>query len=687
MLFITIALAFLTILSAIVINLFTGKKDVAEWVEQIRLHYLIGGVLVIGFASLLLVYLQFRFTEENEKASLAGNVDPDIKEFYDSLCERYQKRYESKLDERFEITLRVTEDWNTGKIQSITERYDKDAKISKAFPCIKKLFNEKDGLLIVGEPGTGKTVLLLKVALNLLANIDLAKKEAFPVIFNLASWSEEYADFGEWLKAMLVTGNGLSKDSAAALLQEKMLILLLDGLDELARNEDEIAAVKKRAACLKALNEYLDGEKNIICCRVEEFVQIQKNTAQDAPVSAKVEVLQLDEKEVLKALAKAQNHEDTKYHASARNLNELFTKRENTALRKLLCTPFYFNIALEVFYKRILDEINLPKDEEKLKSYLISSYAERKLAKTPNPDNFDKKLTVNWLRWLAVLMEKRELVTFELAELQKKDLSKRISFGMTTGLIICFIVALIFIVILIVPDLWGEEGLSAAQIINHLIFSVYAGLIWGVVGGVYYSFRDIQVRTEDQITLDFSEVLAIDQWLFGGVVFGIMAGFLYGMINESIYVGIGTFISLIVLMLLFREVLEPSKIKRIKFFAYLENPYQRLFGGLWVNLVFAVISLIIVALLVYFNDTVPCVLFIQFFFIILAYRSIGKIVLLKHFIIRIALWREGSIPLKYATFLDYASNTRIIEKDGGFWRFRHQNLQEHFANSDDRLQT
>ena len=44
---------------------------------------------------------------------------------------------------------------------------------------------------------------------------------------------------------------------------------------------------------------------------------------------------------------------------------------------------------------------------------------------------------------------------------------------------------------------------------------------------------------------------------------------------------------------------------------------------------------------------------------------------------------KGTMPLKYATFLDYAAEARILEKDGGHWRFRHQNLQDYFANLDE----
>jgi hypothetical protein len=46
---------------------------------------------------------------------------------------------------------------------------------------------------------------------------------------------------------------------------------------------------------------------------------------------------------------------------------------------------------------------------------------------------------------------------------------------------------------------------------------------------------------------------------------------------------------------------------------------------------------------------------------------------------------ELSFSFNYATFLDLAAEARILEKDGGHWRFRHQTLQEHFAKMSDTI--
>ena len=52
-----------------------------------------------------------------------------------------------------------------------------------------------------------------------------------------------------------------------------------------------------------------------------------------------------------------------------------------------------------------------------------------------------------------------------------------------------------------------------------------------------------------------------------------------------------------------------------------------------------------------------------------------------HFILRIILYSETAIPRKYATFLGkVSSDTGLLEKDGGLWRYRHQLIQNSLAD-------
>lgn len=54
---------------------------------------------------------------------------------------------------------------------------------------------------------------------------------------------------------------------------------------------------------------------------------------------------------------------------------------------------------------------------------------------------------------------------------------------------------------------------------------------------------------------------------------------------------------------------------------------------------------------------------------------------IKHFILRVILWSNGYTPWNYAKFLDYCTNRLFLQRVGGGYRFMHDLLRQHFANS------
>lgn len=811
----SLAIVFLSILSGLVVNLLSSDTNFGQWLKDnnIGTGKLIIGVVLSGLALLGFTYLQIRYTQQSEqtngKENLAGNIEPVVKEYYDKLKERYLIRYKSKLDGRFEITLEVSENWDGENTKQFTGEYEGKGQISEAFEYIRSAFEKQGRLLIVGSPGVGKTVLLLKLALELLEKANIEKKEAFPVIFNLASWSAEYKNFNDWLISVLNSGEGLSKNFAGKLLQEERIIFLLDGLDELARNENEETAAEIRAECLQSLNEYLDrGKKAVICCRANEFELIQTLTGKDAPVSAKVKVNDLNEAEVLNTLMKVE--EDKTNKTAAANLLKILKKDENNTFLKVLRSPFYFTTALEIFDKQIFDE-DFPKTKSGLENYLRKKFIKKKLNITPNLNKFNKEKTQKWLSFLADLMNKKNLVAFELADLQTDDLIGRKKFGLLGGLLSCIFGILIGVLIgsIIFTPLFGlSEGLTLglyygytiglvsamvfslvssskkkqpekmgslvsyellnwyfwkdvlvsglatslvfsitnilfliffgeladgvlAFIIGSLTVGLFFGLGGGVIGGLIGNYG--KIRTEDIVKLDFSKLFYLDFWknifvkgfvvgAVNGLLIGIIGGFIVGffsslfkalfdgVINNLFIdlitgVGAGVFIGLIfgfiggwitgLLGGIFGIFLIGfENLKNVKSFCYLENPYQRIIGGFHINIYF--ISLLffifVIGSSLLFNYIQNRFLLGSLFFLIsvflfLAITKLQSIPLFLHSVLRLCLYYENNISLKYVTFLDYAAEARILEKDGGHWRFRHQNLQDYFANLDEQAKS
>ena len=61
----------------------------------------------------------------------------------------------------------------------------------------------------------------------------------------------------------------------------------------------------------------------------------------------------------------------------------------------------------------------------------------------------------------------------------------------------------------------------------------------------------------------------------------------------------------------------------------------------------------------------------------------GGLACIQHFVLRLILWRSGSIPWNYAYFLTDAAECRFIKQVGGRYRFIHNMLRDRFAQMPD----
>ncbi|MEV5532248.1 NACHT domain-containing protein [Streptomyces prunicolor] len=146
---------------------------------------------------------------------------------------------------------------------------------------ITRTFAEKvptSRLLVLGEPGAGKTVLLLRLLLGLLqrrmANTATDAVAAVPVLFPLATWNPTRQDLYAWMSQRLAADYpNLAEsaparfgkiDRARALLDNRLILPVLDGFDEIAS--------PLRSAALSAINEALPfGHPVVLSSRVGEY--------------------------------------------------------------------------------------------------------------------------------------------------------------------------------------------------------------------------------------------------------------------------------------------------------------------------------------------------------------------------------------------------------------------------------
>jgi TIR domain/NACHT domain len=105
-------------------------------------------------------------------------------------------------------------------------------------------------LLILGEPGGGKTTTLLGLARTLLERAQNEITERVPIVVNLSSWKKKQP-IEEWISAELSEKYRVPKKIARLWLQRDYLIPLLDGLDEMETST--------QSDCVTAINEFIES--------------------------------------------------------------------------------------------------------------------------------------------------------------------------------------------------------------------------------------------------------------------------------------------------------------------------------------------------------------------------------------------------------------------------------------------
>ncbi|HYW25991.1 MAG TPA: hypothetical protein VE953_17595 [Terriglobales bacterium] len=119
-------------------------------------------------------------------------------------------------------------------------------------------------LVVIGEPGAGKSSVLLLLTLGLLARRTPA--DPVPVLLSVASWDPARSGFPQWLARRLSDEYPFVRpDDARAIVEAGRVLPLLDGLDELPD-----AAV---AAAVTMINRAGLERPVVVACRTREFAQ------------------------------------------------------------------------------------------------------------------------------------------------------------------------------------------------------------------------------------------------------------------------------------------------------------------------------------------------------------------------------------------------------------------------------
>ncbi|NEQ74959.1 MAG: NACHT domain-containing protein [Okeania sp. SIO2C9] len=496
-------------------------------------------------------------------------------------------------------------------------------------------------LLILGEPGSGKTTTLLELARDLINRTEADLTQPIPVVFNLSSWEGKKQAIADWLVIELHTKYQVSQQIGKAWIQEQKLLLLLDGLDEVSR--------EKREDCVDALNKFCQeyGQTEIVVCsRIRDYEALSSKLKFQAAI-------------YLQPLSLEQIQEYLKNAGS-----ELVAVRKalesDVKLQEFSRSPLILSIISLAYQGISIEELPSPSNTE-LREHLFNAYIERMFKRRSVNILYSQEKVKKWLIWLAKQMVSESETVFLIERIQPTWLRNKIyiiGYIITLLTIILFVLWNLFYRFLTLPKMallvafcfvyfWRFFGFKTIQTvttlrwlgkytINQVVIGITIGLISGILSAVIFYYN---LKIPNQISHP----------LLRGVIAGLSLGLILGIVRGMTGPGI-------------EEVTVPNQ-------------------GIWQStknaFIFGLVGAIVMSLAAKLLDWY----FLTWgeYGLIFGLAVGGGEACVKHFILRIILYFNGYIPWNYTRFLDYATKLIFLQKVGGGYIFIHRLLLEHFA--------
>lgn len=636
------------------------------------LHVLAGGLTICAF-----ILFFIHFNDKTKPIGVVAQEDLDIrKQLIQNFREIYKNRYVDKMkgDLRLDIDLKLKYT-TTGTNPERVEKFYKikeESSISDFDSLLEDYIKNINRLLILGEPGAGKSILLLRFGLKLIEEAEKNEHFPVPVILDLATWRTEDQTFEHWLEQNLPYIGGsflISKEESRKLIDSNTLLLLLDGFDEIQE--------QYRNSCLERMQVYLHKLRNsrketlpevILCSRISEYL-----SADDAPVFATVEIQPLQPKDVQAVLqSMAKNNDEP---AIELQLDLI----KNVNLYTAITSAFFLHILLNIYTQEKNPNFT-SNSKESLQREIVEKYIQLELEKLTD---FQLNNAKKWLGWLAYnLKHTTRTVTFELIDLQSywtksKDSLKwfyssifSIIFGITVGFLsayvssdtffdlsnavmvfLCTFPAIFFLFDrynkVIVTQEIKEFNLKkiSLRIYWHRLFTRIGRITsYFTVASLFAILFSIPTLEELIETYYFIVPGAIFLGITVGLPLGIISGIINGFFSESSFPRIETAYKRFLSRFCY-DIFEWPLI--LGFLYWLIGPNADVFSGLLIGLSISILCSPI----------------------------------FKHFCLRLILSHEMEIPLKLVTFLNSTSScSGILIRNGGQWRFRHQLILDSLAS-------
>ena len=334
---------------------------------------------------------------------------------------------------------------------------------------ITDVYDEADGtLLIMGDPGAGKTTVLLQLVSDLLLRAEMDSAHPVPVVFSLASWTGNVA-LGDWMVNELANRYEVPRRLGQAWLKNGQLLPLLDGLDEVEQAQ--------RVACAQAINQFRQRYMTmptIVTCRIKDYEALATR-------------LNLAQAIVLQPLSLEQI--DTYLGSMGPRLAGLRAALQtDMTLRELAESPLMLSMMTLAYY-RMPEEVALSLGNRQMgRTLLFDVYVERMARYRGGDSLYEPDQTIQWLSWLAQKMSQFNQTIFFLEGLQPnwlpRDWQRHFVRGLRTRLVALFVLIglLTGVVGLLLGDWRGLlAGTAVGLITGGLLAFFRLLLVWARV--------------------------------------------------------------------------------------------------------------------------------------------------------------------------------------------------------------